>query len=216
MQCPVCNVLRYSKDWRKSQWTAYDPFANEYLGCRQCDASVQATPIPRDVDAHVESSHCVDNLRLLIPHSFSITTFRNWVVHWVQKQSHGIRKARSHDGALRCRSPLDPKHFTDDVGDHYFDPSNYIYSRALFLLSPQLHADFNIETLGDVVEDWLALKYHRLKLACPEKQVQHQPMMKFCLWIEDVAYYTYWLSRVRRDDDVSPLKWANTMRSNLS
>ena len=216
MQCPVCNVLRYSKDWRKSQWTAYDPFANEYLGCRQCDGSVEATPIPRDVDAHVESSHCVDNLRRLIPHTFSMTTFRNWVLHWVQKQSHGIRKARSHDGALRCRTSLDPKHFTDDVGDHYFDPSNYIYSRALFLLSPQLHADFNIETLGDVVEDWLALKYHRLKLACPEKQVQHQPMMKFCLWIEDVAYYTYWLSRVRRDDDLSPLKWANTMRSNLS
>ena len=41
MLCPFCNEVRYSKDWRPSQYKLREPIQGHFQGCKQCDVLIE-------------------------------------------------------------------------------------------------------------------------------------------------------------------------------
>ena len=41
MLCPFCDEVRYSKDWRPSQYKLREPIQGHFQGCKQCDVLIE-------------------------------------------------------------------------------------------------------------------------------------------------------------------------------
>ena len=41
MFCPFCDEVRYSKDWRPSQYKLREPIQGHFQGCKQCDVLIE-------------------------------------------------------------------------------------------------------------------------------------------------------------------------------
>ena len=128
MQCHLCHQIRYSKEWRPCQWQAYSPVCNEFAGCRDC-ASRQSCPQP----AVKVTDDFIQHLRQFVPQKAGRLCMSRWVLKWEGALDFDDRKAMSRHGAIRCRVPLDPVHFTGLDGRTYFDPMNHIYARVIWL-----------------------------------------------------------------------------------
>ena len=72
------------------------------------------------------------------------------------------RKEYSHSGAIKCRVPSDPRHYTCPIhNESYFDPSNWVYAVTMRLMMPKmmLEVGWNKGTKGDIFESILGLHY---------------------------------------------------------
>lgn len=184
------------------------------MGCKECDGA----PMPGLAQSVTDLE---DYVRGLVPAGDGRTTFKRWVFHWVGSAPQRIRKEMSYDGALRCRRPLDPIHYVEPLTRlAYFDPTNEVYSRALLLMCPELSDHFNENSLGDIVEAWLALGFHRMRVPphrFKDPTVVDRQVLRLYAWIEEIAYTVYWLTRLQGDSrSCSPKQWATSMRARCS
>ena len=173
MQCPFCREIRYSRDWKPSQWKAWNPETNDFHCCRQCDYNCIMPPR----EAEVQVGQAIAELRriLLSVSSAARDGIGKFVEKWMNDLSYDIRKGLSYYGAIRRRSASDPggrhgifvftatKHDRAFILDQrsYFDPGNLVYSFAFRLLWNDVWQKngWNTETTGDIIEAILGLHY---------------------------------------------------------
>ena len=137
-----------------------------------------------------------------------------WVLKWEGALDFDDRKAMSRHGAIRCRVPLDPVHFTGLDGRTYFDPMNHIYARVIWLVcdAKSLNGFRNDESCGDLCEAWLGLRYAREH----QSDTVSTQMCSLASWIEEAAYLVYMLfNRAHYLTHLDPLSWALRLRDQL-
>ena len=184
----MCLQIRYKKEWRPSQWSSYDPYANEYIGCRDChDSGCGST--------RESLNDLLSQLLALRPPPLGRQRFLSFVEVWVEGVPFQTRKDLSHFGALACRDKLDPVHWIDkNTGKHYFDPTNDIYMLALqFVIGPTVVSWLNKRSAGDVIESLLGICF--LKGSTPWKEQSAQQQIRVAGWLEDVSYLVYRINR---------------------
>ena len=185
MDCPCCGVLRYSKQWSKSQWTALSPYVDGLFGCRQCRAGTSEVD-PDDVNYRdrrsqltVELATYLDGCRRMIAAYPSATSrWDAFMCTWESGAPKATRKKLSHNGALPRTFPWEPSHWADPpstarvapYGDAesapstprmFYDAGNNVYAFAIQWLFPEAESTsrYSSEYLGDVVEAILGLDW---------------------------------------------------------
>lgn len=172
MQCPICRELRYSKEWKPSQWSAWRAEVNEFNCCKVCSEDGY---VAKSLEEQKEATQRVHKLY----DTFMFCTTNGWRPHlklfleyWVAS-SHRLRKYLSYYGAIK-RSIYSrhggqvltlPDHGANPWGDKckfidpndYFDPGNWHYNICIVLLFGDV--PWNAETVGDIVESILGLRY---------------------------------------------------------
>ena len=111
-----------------------------------------------------------------------------------------------------CRSQLDPVHWTSNSGITYFDPTNDVFARVLYLICATEVQHFSLNSAGNICEAWLALGYS--KQDCSDLVSWQQ--CRFAMWLDKVCYAVYILIRVSGTDGVEPFPWAIQVRSHLN
>ena len=148
----------------------------------------------------------------------------DFMVYWVGifrvPGGRNNRKLLSYSGALRYRQGMDGflngrGDWTDPVSQQrYFDPCNYIYSRAFHLAFPDIAETLgNAETLGDTLEGLLALKYwddHGAIRQLPDYPhfPNGSPTARIVEWIEELVTLVWAVSLIHPVTD-SPAEWAS-------
>ena len=176
MQCPYCGEVRYSKHWKKVQWTNWRPDVHDFNCCKVCSFDGYKADSP---SAQAEALERVLQARKFFQRSTAngwYAHLQNFLVCWVASP-HGLRKYFSYFGALRRSSDHDPRGFSAGQlsssskyqtwstqkpkylkTDDYFDPGNWHYKTCLALLWPYANT-WNQETCGDIIEALLGLEY---------------------------------------------------------
>lgn len=169
MFCTRCETVQPRRSWTPSQWGRGLSTLHPFLGCKYCHAS---GPPPELVD------HARNSLRL-----------RQWDLDdfgWGQgeflmefRSRHQDIKGLSHNGGIPAVYPFHPRHWHEALTDTwYFDPSNYVYKKAVEFACPQFLVQSGIsneERIGDTIEAILGLEFN---LAAGGLQEQHDELRR--------------------------------------
>ena len=115
-------------------------------------------PMPDLGPAHVPQD-ALELIERLI--HFRSDVCSQFVYKWMELPRK-VRKTYSYDGAIKCRSTNDPKHYFCQIEQiNYFDPSNWVYAVTMRLMMPEMmkEVNWNNETKGDIFESILGYKY---------------------------------------------------------
>ena len=178
MQCPVCQHLRYRRDWTPQQWIRETPDTwpvNGHDRCKQCSGGEQTVRNSRaDLPPQPAASQAVRQdadkqlcVFVWLLHNFEYTRFTTFIQRWMELPRF-VRKDLSYDGAIQCRGKSGERsdYVCSQLKLRYFDPGNHIYAGVLDLLCPSLCSWYNQETKGDILESLLGYHY---SLVCSRK-----------------------------------------------
>ena len=178
MQCPVCQHLRYRRDWTPQQWIRETPDTwpvNGHDRCKVCSGGVQTVrnsradlpPQPADSQAVRQDADKQLCVFVWLLHNFEYTRFTTFIQRWMELPRF-VRKDLSYDGAIQCRGKSGERsdYVCSQLKLRYFDPGNHIYAGVLDLLCPSLCSWYNQETKGDILESLLGYHY---TLVCSRK-----------------------------------------------
>jgi hypothetical protein len=207
MQCPLCNKTKYRRGWRPCQWRHQDPYREEFLGCRTCheDGVYIAQPI-----IQTELQQLIADLPTLVPPKEVCLRWSEFADVYITDVLHDTRKTWSHEGGLRCKSCRDPVHWVEaTTGYSYFDPGNYIYARAFFLMVPWATSWYNEQTMGDLFESCMGFTLMKVNNSCNDDASRFQ--QSFALWMEKIVYTIYSLERLAGNPSkLGPRAWAQS------
>jgi len=207
-------MVRYKKDWKPSQWAAWNPETNDFHCCRQCDPNC----ILPQREAEVQVGQAIAELRRIVLSVSSALQARigKFVEKWMSDLSYADRKALSHYGAIRRRSPNDPSGRKGVLGftvtnldrpfildeRNYFDPGNLVYSFAFRLLWNDVWQKYgwNSETIGDIIEAILGFHYQQVL-----QNREHVPARSLSRLFDDLTYNVYRVLLYSNDDRL----WCN-------
>ena len=127
----------------------------------------------------------------------------------------GDWKSLSYMGGLPAVYDFHPKHWEDyRTGVWYFDPSNYVYAKAIRVACPSFIADSGIsdeETLGDCIEAVLGLEcalmsqsetdetYHLLFSPWSQSGISVASAAHFWRIISTRLFYIEWVEELLRE-----------------
>ena len=203
--------VRFSRDWRPSQWKEYNPFANEFRGCRSCHDSAHTQE--RTCSSQHLAQETLQHLATLVPNAKGRACMSRWILKWESGLPATTRKLLSHYGAVKCRTAAEGVSWEGADGRKYFDATNDIYARVIWLLcDAELVGHRCNESCGDFCERWLGLGFLREH----ERDDRSIQMCQLATWIEDVTYLVYVLMiRCHVRNDLPPRLWAETLRHRL-
>jgi hypothetical protein len=208
MQCPLCNETKSRRGWRPCQWKANDPYNGEFLGCKKCqeDGVYIAQPF-----IQAELQELIVSLRKLVPSKAVCLRWSEFADVYITEVPVCTRKTWSHSGGLLCVRHRDPVHWVDATnGYSYFDPGNYIYARAFFLMVPT--SFYNEETMGDFFESCLGLALLKANLNCDDDASRFQ--LSFARWIRKFVWTLYSIERLAGNSgNLGPRAWAQNCHS---
>ena len=231
MICPRCSKLRGTrKGWRNSQWDASSPTMYPYDGCRQCHDSgpsqqrVQDLIVIRDLLAHdiadfqEGQADFLWTMKQMYTSDYiegsskdQATFFRTMKK---KLRNFGDWKSLNYNGGLPAVYEFHPKHWKDYMRDWYFDPSNYVYAKAIRLACPSFidtSGFTNEETLGDCIEAVLGLEcalmsqsetdetYHLLFTPWPQSGISVASAAHFWRIISTHLFYIEWVEELLRE-----------------
>ena len=230
--CPRCSKLRGRKGWRKSQWDASSPTIYPYDGCRQCHDSgpsqqrVQDLIVIRDLlDLEIAEfqegqADFLWTMKQMYTSDYiegsskdQATFFRTMKK---KLRNFGDWKSLSSNGGLPAVYEFHPKHWKDYMGNWYFDPSNYVYAKAIRLACPSFidtSGCTNCETLVDCIEAVLGLEwaltsqsqtgesYELLRTRWPGSGISVARAARFWRIISTHLFYIEWVEGMLSDSE---------------
>ena len=170
MQCPCCHQQCSKKLWSQSQWEAASPYANGFIGCKECRRTRAAnwtenlTPALQEL--LVGFATCLDSLcHQVLAYEKATVQWDSFMWSWESELLQATRKEMSHYGGLPVSYPWEPTHWTDNVsGDaqsasKFYDAGNDVYAFAIHALFPNAESTsrYNSTYLGDVIEGVLGV-----------------------------------------------------------
>ena len=164
MQCPMCEEIRYSRCWTRSQWQAHSPRTPNYNCCAVC------SPTHWKPEEGYGRDHWTTEIARLEDFMLSgglRARFHDFFEAWLELPK-SVRKEYSYYGGIRTRlrdsAQLTFRPSTEYRTEDYFDPGNHIYSYAFKSLWPQVAAErgLGIVSIGDILESVLGFqwRYH--------------------------------------------------------
>ena len=193
MNCPVCNVKRYSRQWKPSQWKASTAVTDRFNCCKSCSAYGVFATIEGLEKAFAELSCMRSNVAQIFP---SRASFNAFIEDWMANNSAVRRKHLSHYGCLSYdvskstipqSSSGERVHFVVDGG---FDPGNWTYMAGMKLVAHDLVSkhDWNAETVGDIFEGLLG--YRHLHHDKPDRD---ESIIQVANWVDSymMAVHTF-------------------------
>ena len=145
------------------QWVC-GAVTEHFSQCKICDGILAA---PYWLAAPVHPMHSTpDTPKEALELIELLTHFRSGncakvVYRWLELPP-AMRRACSHDGAIKCRVDTDPKHYFCPIKEQcYFDPSLWVYSVTLRLMMPKMMQEvgWNKQTIGELFESIFGLHY---------------------------------------------------------
>ena len=173
MECPNCNVLRYKRDVKPSQWNAWSCLVNDFNCCKICNIDGFLPSSPHELRHAI---YTVQTLRLIydeIKHVGWCRQLKAFFMRWLDSDK-GFRTYASDFGAPHRSRAADPHGAcvssceADFIGSKpevtflypeadYFDPGNDHYKLSFELLFGNV--SWNAETVGDIIEAILGIQY---------------------------------------------------------
>ena len=125
MECPWCRQVRYSRDWKRSQWASWSPVTEEYNACKVCSVTGVCTDVAEVNSTWKSLCHAYNYVAGLADLRSKLGML---IEAWMIQVSSGCRKELSHLGHIASR--VRPK--------GSFDPVNWTYHLGMKLLYPDL------------------------------------------------------------------------------
>ena len=163
MECPNCKVIRYKRDLKPSQWSAWSCLVNDFNCCKICNIDGYLPASPHELR---QAIHTCQTLRLIYDEILDVgwlPQLKAFFIRWVDSEKRH-RKYASYSGALHRSRSSDP-HGTCVPGCEpfmvpeadFFDPGNDHYKLSFELLFGNV--SWNAETVGDIIEAILGIQY---------------------------------------------------------
>jgi len=172
MECPWCHQVRYSRDWKHSQWASWSAMTEEYNACKVCSAT----------NVRADAAEVVDVWKRLcaaynyVARDASLRSSLSMIVEtWMNQASGRVRKGLSYHGRITSRI----------LPGQFFDPGNRTYYLGMKLLFPELLNQYawNQITFGDIFEAFLGLG---------SSNVSNIPSVRgFARWLDFFFYHLY-------------------------
>ena len=146
MECPWCHEVRYSRDWKPSQWFAWSPTTEEYNACKVCSATSVRADAAEVIDVWKRLCTAYD----YVAEDADLRSSLSRILEtWMIQTSGGVRKELSYHGRIASRI----------LPGQFFDPGNWTYHLGMKLLFPELLKQYgwNQTTCGDIFEAFLGL-----------------------------------------------------------